>query len=79
MKIDLVHFYNQFRVWIYDQGYSDNYFGYLIKTIKQAYRDARDVDRLHDLNGTAYKGFITVAKEVAPIFLQSMSCYDCIG
>lgn len=28
-----------------------------------------DVDHLHDLNGTAHKGFITVAKEADPIFL----------
>lgn len=64
-----INFYNQFRVWVYDQGYSDNYFGSLIKIIKQAYREARDVDHLHDLNGTAHKGFITVAKEADPIFL----------
>lgn len=64
-----IDFYNRFRIWVYDQGYSDNYFGSLIKVIKQVYREARDVDRLHDLTGTAHKGFITVAKESDPIFL----------
>lgn len=64
-----IDFYNRFQAWIYGQGYSDNYFGSLIKVIKQVYREARDVDRLHDLNGTAHKGFVTVAKESDPIFL----------
>lgn len=64
-----INFYNRFRVWIYDQGYTDNYFGSQIKVIKQVYREARDVDQLHDLNGTAHKGFITVTKEADPIFL----------
>ena len=58
-----INFYNQFRSWIYGQGYSDNYFGSLIKVIKQVYREARDVDHLHNLNGTAHKNFITVAKD----------------
>lgn len=64
-----INFYNQFRMWIYDQGYSDNYFGSQVKVIKQIYREARDVDHLHDLNGTAHKAFITVTKEADPIFL----------
>ena len=50
-----INFYNQFRSWIYGQGYSDNYFGSLIKVIKQVYREARDVDHLHNLNGTLIK------------------------
>lgn len=65
-----INFYNQFRSWIYGQGYSDNYFGSLIKVIKQVYREARDVDHLHNLNGTAHKNFITVMKEGDPIFLS---------
>lgn len=64
-----IDFYNAFRVWVYDQGYSDNYFGSLIKVIKQVYREAREVDRLHSLTGTSHKGFVTVAKESDPIFL----------
>ncbi len=64
-----IDFYNSFRVWIYAQGYSDNYFGSLIKIIKQAYREAREVDGIHSLNGTSHKGFITVMKESDSIFL----------
>ncbi len=64
-----IDFYNAFRVWIYDQGYSDNYFGSLIKVIKQVYREAREVDHLHSLTGTSHKGFVTVTKESDPIFL----------
>ncbi len=58
-----IDFYNSFRVWIYDQGYSDNYFGSLIKIIKQVYREAREVDGIHMLNRTNHKGFVTVMKE----------------
>ena len=65
-----INFYNQFRIWIYRQGYSDNYFGSLIKVIKQVYREAREVDHLHNLNGTAHKNFITVAKESDPVYLS---------
>lgn len=65
-----ISFYNHFRAWIYGQGYSDNYFGSIIKIIKQVYREARDVDHLHNLNGTAHKNFITVMKEGDPIFLS---------
>ena len=65
-----INFYNQFRIWIYRQGYSDNYFGSLIKVIKQVYREAREVDHLHNLNGTAHKNFITVAKESDSIYLS---------
>ena len=57
-----INFYNQFRIWIYGQEYSDNYFGSFIKVIKQVYREARDVDQLHNLNGTA--------KESDPIYLS---------
>lgn len=64
-----IDFYNSFRVWIYDQGYSDNYFGSLIKIIKQVYREAREVDGVHTLNGTNHKGFVTVMKESDSIFL----------
>lgn len=65
-----INFYNHLRTWIYGQGYSDNYFGSIIKVIKQVYREARDVDHLHNLNGTAHKNFITVAKDSDPIFLS---------
>ena len=65
-----INFYNQFRIWIYGQEYSDNYFGSFIKVIKQVYREARDVDHLHNLNGTAHKNFITVAKESDSIYLS---------
>lgn len=64
-----IEFYNKFRPWIYSQGYSDNYFGSLIKIIKQVYREAREVDHLHTLNGTSHKAFITVMKESDPISL----------
>ena len=65
-----INFYNHLRTWIYGQVYSDNYFGSIIKVIKQVYREARDVDHLHNLNGTAHKNFITVAKDSDPIFLS---------
>lgn len=64
-----INFYNQFRSWIYGQGYSDNYFGSLIKVIKQVYREAREVDHLHNLNGTAHKIYHG-SKESDPVYLS---------
>lgn len=58
-----IDFYNNFRYWFYAQGYADNYFGSIIKVIKQAYTEARTVDKLHNCNDIEHKDFITVAAD----------------
>ncbi len=64
-----IKFYNDFQYWFYTKGYSDNYFGTFIKIIKQAYKEARLVDKLHNFNHTAHKEFVTINKESENIYL----------
>lgn len=64
-----IDFYNDFQVWFYNQGYSDNYFGTLIKVIKQAYREAKLVDKLHSFDYIEHKEFVTTSKESENIYL----------
>ena len=52
-------FYENFRKFILSQGYTLNYFGCMVCCIKVAYRDARDVDCLHNLRETEKRGFST--------------------
>lgn len=47
-----IDFYNRFQHWFYEQGYSRNYFGNIIKIVKQVYRESRVCDRLHNEHGT---------------------------
>lgn len=52
-----MRFYEHFRTYVYSQGYSANYFGSLIKCYKNAYKIARDRDKLHALNEISLRGF----------------------
>ena len=52
-------FYEKFERFILGQGYTLNYFGSLVRCIKVAYRDARDIDNLHNLRETEKRGFAT--------------------
>jgi hypothetical protein len=64
-----IDFYNDFQFWFYKQGYSDNYFGTLIKVIKQAYREAKLVDKLHNFDYIEHKEFVTTRGESENIYL----------
>lgn len=64
-----IDFYNDFQNWFYRQGYSDNYFGAIIKVIKQAYREARLVDKLHNYDYIEHKDFVTTRKDSENIYL----------
>ncbi|MFV0506212.1 MAG: phage integrase SAM-like domain-containing protein [Bacteroidales bacterium] len=64
-----INFYNDFQIWFYKQGYSDNYFGTMIKVIKQVYRESKLVDKLHNFNHIEHKEFITTNKESESIYL----------
>lgn len=59
VKFDHVNidFYNRFKRWFFAQGFSRNYFGNIMKVIKQVYKEARDVDHLHDGTGTDHRDF----------------------
>lgn len=64
-----IDFYNSFRFWFYKQGFSDNYFGSVIKVVKQVYIEARLVDKLHSFDDINHKDFITVNAESDNIYL----------
>lgn len=65
-----IDFYNDFRFWFYLMGLSDNYFGSVIKFVKQAYSEARIVDRLHSMDGIQHKDFITVNADSDSVYLN---------
>lgn len=52
-------------------GYRDSYFGVAIKVIKQVYREAREVDKLHNLSGIESKGFTSSSGAVDTIYLNT--------
>ncbi len=52
-------------------GYRDSYFSVAIKVIKQVYREARDVDKLHSLSGIDSKGFTSSSGSVDSIYLNT--------
>ncbi len=65
-----IDFYNDFQIWFYGQGYSDNYFGSLIKIVKQIYREAKRVDKLHNFDHIEHKDFITTRRDSESIYLS---------
>ena len=66
-----MRFYERFRDYMYDRGYSDNYFGSVIKCIKSAYRVARDRDKLHDLRETSLRGFTATSVAARTVYLST--------
>lgn len=65
-----IDFYNQFQHWFYGKGYSRNYFGNIIKIVKQVYRESRVSDRLHDEHGTDHRDFIAPKDAVDNVYLD---------
>lgn len=65
-----IEFYNDFRQWFFLQGYTDNYFGSVIKVIKQAYKEARRVDKLHSCSDIEHRDFVTVTAESDNVYLN---------
>lgn len=71
-----IRFYRDFEQFIYGLKredskvpYSLNYFGTLVKCIMGVYREARDTDSLHNLNGTAHREFKAVQRTADTIYL----------
>lgn len=65
-----LRFYQRLHQDMENDGYSDNYFGSVIKCIKVAYREAREVDRLHDLHETERRGFSAANVAAKTIYLS---------
>ena len=66
-----LQFYARFEKFVLGQGYTLNYFGSLTRCIKVAYRDARDVDGLHNFHETAKRGFSAPSVAAKTIYLTN--------
>lgn len=66
-----IDFYNNFQAWFYAQDFSKNYFGNVIKVIKQVYREARVYDELHILSGTEHRDFIAPKETSDTVYLST--------
>ncbi len=66
-----IDFYNTIQAWFYARGFSANYFGSIIKTVKQVYREARAYDKLHSYNGIEHRDFITIKETADSIYLNT--------
>ena len=65
-----LRFYEQFRKWMLYKGYNLNTLGTVIKSFKVAYRDARDVDGLHNLHETEKRGFSSANYAAKTVYLS---------
>ena len=72
VKFDYVNidFYNRFKRWFFGQGFSRNYFGNIMKVVKQVYKEARDVDHLHDGTGTDHRDFTCPTDTADSVYLS---------
>ena len=64
-----IDFYNRFQAWLYNQGFSANYFGSIIKNIKHVIREA-NYEGLCDLKGIEHHDFITINEKADSIYLD---------
>lgn len=62
-------FYRDLEAYFLKQEYSPNYFGSVVKVIKQVMREAIDVDRLHHSNEFRSASFKAVSAEVDNVYL----------
>lgn len=65
-----LRFYERFRKFLLDEGKNLNTLGTVVKSFKVAYRDARDVDGLHDLHETEKRGFSSANYAAKTVYLS---------
>ena len=66
-----IDFYNDFQHWFYQKGLSANYFGTVIKNLKQVYRESKSYDHLHDSNGTEHRDFVASQEPADTVYLNN--------
>lgn len=64
-------FYTRFEKWLKGKGYSINYFGTITNCIKVVYRDARDIDGLHNFHETEKRGFSAPSTSSKAVYLTN--------
>lgn len=62
-------FHNSFAGWFYSKGYTDNYFGSVIRILRCVYDEAREIDGLHEGHAVRAKNFTAPRREVENIYL----------
>ncbi len=62
-------FYNRLHQWMAAAGYSDNYFGTIIKIIKHILREAHYAGLCDELRGIEHRDFVTINKPSDNIYL----------
>lgn len=63
-----IDFYNDFKSWFFGQGFSTNYFGNTIKTLKLMHQEAQYIDNMHT-NPIMHKGFIGTREDTESVYL----------
>lgn len=66
--IDMV-FHAELLAYFAEQRLRDSYFATTIKIVKQVFREAKNVDKLHNYDGIDAKGFKATSSEVDSIYL----------
>lgn len=65
-----IDFYNNFQHWFFTCGFSANYFGNIIKIIKQVFRESRTHDKIHTFDGTDHRDFIAPKEAADTVYLN---------
>ncbi len=63
-------FYNKLKDYMFEKGFSDNYFGSIIKCVKKVYKEAKK-EKLHTLNETDNEDFKVLNNTSDSIYLNS--------
>lgn len=72
-------FYADFKSWFFGNGWSINYFGNMIKTLKQMLEEAKYEDELHNNNKYLNRAFVGAREDVDSVYLtesEVQSIYD---
>lgn len=64
-------FYERLKRWHLGNGFNLNSLAAIVKSIKVVYRDAREVDELHDLHETEKRGFTSSNYVASTIYLST--------
>lgn len=64
-------FYTRLGRWLKSRGYSTNYFGAIVNCIKVVYRDAREIDGLHNFHETEKRGFASPSTASKAVYLTN--------
>lgn len=72
LKFDDINmdFYRDFRYWFFKKGFSTNYFGNTINTLKQMMDEARLVDALHSNDKYKNREFVGNREDVESVYLN---------